>query len=91
MGSLLLSYLNVRLCGFLPRGLTLEPTEEVQAEWYMVVEAIDSLSQGTEVEDPEADMVVRRTMTANLFLPHRWPTTQQQASPPPAPRERERP
>ena len=87
MGSPLLSYFDVQLCGFLPRGLTLgeaqrlglwqikkgsllpvkdsltdrvfhnqaehipieEPDEEVQVEGRVVVESVNSSSEGTVV------------------------------------------
>nr|POE82860.1 hypothetical protein CFP56_28265 [Quercus suber] len=53
-----------------------EPNVEVQTKGQVVVESVDSSLEGIEAKDPEADMVVRRTMTTNRFLPSEWPTTQ---------------
>ena len=54
------------------------------------VEAESIGSSEAKAEDPAEEMVVRRTMTANHFLPIGHPTMQQQV-PPLVPRGRKRP
>ena len=54
------------------------------------VEAESIGSSEAKAEDPGEEMVVRRTMTANHFLPNGHPTMQQQV-PPLVPRGRKRP
>ena len=63
-----------------PKGVW--AAEQVEAE------SIGSLE--AKAEDPGEEMVVRRTMTANHFLPNGHPTMQQQV-PPLVPRGRKRP
>lgn len=129
IGSPLLSYLDVRLCSFLSRGLTLGeaqrlgpqqitegsllpvkdgsidqafhdqaehiPIKELfvtnQAKGETLMELVDSSSEVTETEELVVEMVVRRKMTTDLFLPGRRSATQQEAPPPPAPYGRKRP
>lgn len=46
-----------------------EPSIIDQAERVAVTELIDSSSKGTEIKEPTAEIVVRKKMTANCFLP----------------------
>ena len=107
VSSPLLSYLDIRLCGFLPPGLTPdeaqrlgpwqfsvgsllpvrddstdtifhsraehipveEPKEGARAVEQVEVESVDSFSEGTEPKDFNTEMVVRRKMTIDQFLP----------------------
>ena len=52
---------------------------------------MDSSLEGTGPEDSDIEMVVKRTMTADWFLPSARQTPPQQAPPPRAPRRRKRP
>ena len=54
-----------------------EPNEEDQAEGQVIVEFVDSLSEGIETETTNAKMVVRRKMTTDQFLPGGQPTQHQ--------------
>lgn len=39
----------------------------------VVIEFVDSSSKGTKTENPDLEVVFRRTMTANRFLPNKRP------------------
>lgn len=60
-----------------------QPPERVQATEQVEDESVDS--SRAEAEDPGEEMVVRRNMTTDWFLPSKRPTMQQRAPPPPAP------
>nr|POE74101.1 hypothetical protein CFP56_67871 [Quercus suber] len=68
-----------------------EPVTSGQAEGPVVAELVDSSSKGIEPEELASEMVVKRKMTVDRFLPRGQLTSQQQAPSPPTPHRGKRP
>lgn len=68
-----------------------ELEEGARAVEQVEVELVDSSSEGTKPMDSDIEMVVKRKMTADRFLPGGQQTPLQQAPSPLVPRRRKRP